>query len=118
MSSANWNCASEPILALRPKAALRLSHSVASTIVFVDTDQLSTLRFLTPRRWPSSPPLQRKTKNLPVPCRHQSDQEGISSMKSVHSCSRHGVRRTIVTLGLGFALGAFALPSSAQSLFR
>jgi hypothetical protein len=39
-------------------------------------------------------------------------------MKSVHSCSRHGVRRTIVTLGLGFALGAFALPSSAQSLFR
>lgn len=39
-------------------------------------------------------------------------------MKSLHPYSRFGARRTIVTLGLGCALGALAVPSSAQSLFR
>ena len=39
-------------------------------------------------------------------------------MKSLHPYSRLGTRRAIVTLGLGCALGALAVPSNAQSLFR
>ena len=39
-------------------------------------------------------------------------------MKSQHSYSRLSIRRAIVIFGLGCALGAFAVPSNAQSLFR
>ena len=40
-------------------------------------------------------------------------------MKFLQSCSRRGICRTMLTLGLALTLGAFAaVPSSAQSLFR
>ena len=39
-------------------------------------------------------------------------------MTSRQSFSRRGTRRTILSLGLGLAIGTFAIPSSAQSLFR
>jgi hypothetical protein len=39
-------------------------------------------------------------------------------MKLPHSFSRRGICRTILALGLVMAMGTFAIPSSAQSLFR
>ena len=39
-------------------------------------------------------------------------------MTSRQSLTRRGTRRTILSLGLGLAIGTFAIPSSAQSLFR
>ena len=39
-------------------------------------------------------------------------------MTLLHSFTRRGTGRTILSLGLGLAIGTFAIPSSAQSLFR
>jgi hypothetical protein len=50
---------------------------------------------------------------------HQFDQEGKSSMKSRQLFSRRGSSRTILSLGLGLALGTgAAVSSSAQSVYH